>query len=132
MKICKKSMLVLLSLVVLALCLAGCSKPQGETDASGAGKTVTIQVVHKDKSTKEFQITSTAKYLGDALEAEGLIKGEKDTYGLFVQTVDGETADSANEEWWCITKGGQSVPTGVSSTTFEDGDTFEFTLTVGY
>ena len=43
-----------------------------------------------------------------------------------------ETADKSKEEWWCITKGGQAVMTGISTTPFADGDTFELTLTVGY
>ena len=81
---------------------------------------------------KEFQILSAAEYLGDALVAEGLVKGTTGDYGLYIDTVDNETADKSKEEWWCITKGGQAVMTGISTTPFADGDTFELTLTVGY
>ena len=95
-------------------------------------KTVTIEVIHKDKTQKEFQILSAAEYLGDALVAEGLVKGTTGDYGLYIDTVDNETADKSKEEWWCITKGGQAVMTGISTTPFADGDTFELTLTVGY
>ena len=40
--------------------------------------------------------------------------------------------DDANQEWWCFTKGGESVNTGVDSTPVADGDAFEITFTVGY
>ena len=46
--------------------------------------------------------------------------------------MDGETVDDANQEWWCLTKGGESVETGVDSTPVEDGATYEWTLMVGY
>ena len=46
--------------------------------------------------------------------------------------MDGVTADDANQEWWCFTKGGKMLETGVDSTPIADGDTFEITLTQGY
>ncbi len=95
-------------------------------------KTIAFQVVHKDGSTQDFEISTTAGTLREALEAEGLIAGEESSYGLYVETVDGETADEGNQEWWCLTKGGEMWNYGVDDTQIEDGDAFEFTLTVGY
>ena len=95
-------------------------------------KTIAFQVVHKDGSTQDFEIATTAGTLREALEEEGLIAGEESSYGLYVETVDGETADEGNQEWWCLTKGGEMWNYGVDDTQIEDGDAFEFTLTVGY
>lgn len=95
-------------------------------------KTIAFQVVHKDGSTQDFEISTTAGTLREALEAEGLIAGEESPYGLYVETVDGETADEGNQEWWCLTKGGEMWNYGVDDTQIQDGDAFEFTLTVGY
>ena len=95
-------------------------------------KTIAFQVVHKDGSTQDFEIATTAGTLREALEEEGLIAGEESPYGLYVETVDGETADEGNQEWWCLTKGGEMWNYGVDDTQIEDGDAFEFTLTVGY
>ena len=95
-------------------------------------KTIAFQVVHKDGSTQDFEIATTAGTLREALEAEGLIAGEESSYGLYVETVDGETADEGNQEWWCLTKGGEMWNYGVDDTQIQDGDAFEFTLTVGY
>ena len=95
-------------------------------------KEITLKVVHGDGSEKEFPISTQATMLGEALEAEGLISGEESSYGLFVTTVDGETADGSKQEWWCLTKGGEMCNTGVDSTEIASGDTYELTLTVGY
>lgn len=111
------------------------SEEPGEEDASQADaetKEITLKVVHGDGSEKEFPVSTTAETLGEALEAEGLIAGEESSYGLFVTTVDGETVDEGNQEWWCLTKGGGMVTTGVDSTEVSDGDVYELTFTVGY
>ena len=49
-----------------------------------------------------------------------------------VNTVDGETADYARDQsWWCLTKGGEWIDTGVDSTMISDGEHYEFTYTIG-
>lgn len=97
----------------------------------GGEKTITATVV-ADGSEEVFTITSEDKYLRGALESIDLIDGEEGEYGLFVTTVNGITADDSKQEWWCFTKGGQSLDTGVDSTPIADGDAFEITLTEGY
>lgn len=95
-------------------------------------KDITLKVVHGDGTEKEFPITTTAATLGDALVAEGLVEGEESSYGLFITTVDGETVDDANQEWWCLTKGGEMWNYGADATELSNGDTYELTFTVGY
>lgn len=95
-------------------------------------KNITLKVVHGDGSEKEFPVSTTADTLGEALEAEGLISGEESSYGLFITTVDGETADDSKQEWWNLAQDGVSCTTGVDATEIADGDTFELILTVGY
>ena len=70
--------------------------------------------------------------LRQALEEQKLVEGEESQYGLYVKTVNGVTADEAKEEWWCFTKDGEDVMTGVDSTPVADGDHFEITLKTGY
>ncbi len=104
----------------------------GEEQSSVTAKTITVKVVHKDGSEKKLSVETDADNLRGALEPDGIIAGEESEYGLFVKTVDGETADDANQEWWCVTKGGEMLNTGVDDTKIADGDAYEFTLTVGY
>lgn len=124
----KKRIFPLFLALILAVSVTAC----GSKNASGDGRSVTVTVVHGDKSSKDFTYTSQAESLGEVLLEEGLVSGEDGPYGLFIQTVDGETADEAKEQWWCLTKGGEGVNTGVDTTPFEDGDQFELTLTEGY
>jgi len=49
-----------------------------------------------------------------------------------VTTVDGESADSAKQEWWCFSENGEMLSTGVDDTPIADGESYEITLTVGY
>ena len=53
-------------------------------------------------------------------------------YGLYVLTVDGETADESIQQWWCITKGGEEHFYGVDDTMIQDGEQYEFTLKTGW
>ncbi|MBR4474724.1 MAG: hypothetical protein IKS55_13970 [Oscillospiraceae bacterium] len=106
-----------------------CNRP---VPAEGS-KTVTLEVIHGDGTTASFTIHTDAENLRAALEqVEGLIGGEESTYGLMVYTVDVETADWARDQsWWCLTKGGVWMDTGVDDTMIVDGDVYEFTYTVG-
>lgn len=107
------------------------SSQQG-SDVSAAVTNITVKVVHKDGSEKEFPIAAQGETLREALEQEKLVEGEESEYGLFVKTVDGETVDDGNQEWWCLTKGGETVNTGVDGVKIAEGDVYELTLTVGY
>ena len=133
----KKRLLALLLCVTLVLALAGCTsakKDEGDTVAKKeeVGAVFTLKVVHGGGAEATFQVTTEKETVGEALEDEGLIAGEIGAYGLYVKTVDGETVDDAKEQWWCLTKGGQQLNTGVDTTPVEDGATYEFTFTEGY
>ncbi len=120
---------VLLVLVIGALLIWQLNKPV----AQEGGKSLVFEVIHKDESHKDFTIKTDAENLRGALESvEGLIAGSESEYGLFVETVDGETADSAAQEWWCFTKDGEMLMTGVDDTMIADGEHYEATLTVGW
>ncbi len=119
---------VLLVLVAGALLLWQHFKPAPQIGA----KSIVLAVVHKDGSSKDFRIQTDAESLRGALEQESLIAGSENEYGLFVETVDGETADMGAEEWWCFTKGGEMLATGVDDTMIADGEHYEASFTVGW
>lgn len=95
-------------------------------------KQIVVEVIHKDESTKEFNLTTTKEYLGEVLKEQAIVEGEEGDYGLFVTMADGEEADSEAEEWWCLTKDSQMLETSVDQTIVEDGGHYELTLIVGY
>ncbi len=98
--------------------------PQGQT----GDKTIEIQVVVSEEDVREFTVKTDEAYLGAALENEGLIEGEEGQYGLFITAVDGVKADDSKNQWWCITKNGEQVNTGVDTTPITDGEHYELTL----
>ena len=59
-------------------------------------------------------------------------EGTESAYGLFITTVDGETADDSLQQWWCITRSGEMLSTGADQTPIADGEQYELTLTEGY
>lgn len=127
----KKTLFIaLIALVVVAL-MAGAWFAFGPKGAAGE-KALTVQVVYADGSADEFAFTTQAEFLRQALEEQELVQGEESQYGLFIQTVNGVTADDSQQQWWCITKGGEELMTGADSTPVADGDQFELTLKTGY
>ena len=95
-------------------------------------KQLTVIVIHRDGSNRSFSLDTQEGYLGRALVEAGIVADDQGDYGLYIQTADGETADSAKQEWWCVTKGGEKVSTGADSTPIAQGEQYELTLTVGY
>ncbi len=129
----KKWVGLAIGFVVLALVVAAAAviyvttRPEPQEGA----KTITVQIVYDDVDTT-VMIDTDAEYLRGALEEKNLIAGDESQYGLFVKTVNGRTADDAKQEWWCFTKGGETLMTGVDTTPITDGETFEMKLMVGY
>ena len=116
--------------LALALALFGCASTG--PDSAPEEKSLTIHVIHKDSRTNSFQVSTTAEYLDEVLLEHGIVEANQSTYGLYILTADGETADEANQEWWCVTRGGEKLATGASDTPIADGEEYELTLTVGY
>ena len=118
-----------LILVVAALLLVW--KLQAPKGQAGS-KTVVVEVVHGDGSTRDFELKTDEAYLGSALVEGKVVEDNQGAYGLYILTADGETANEDNQEWWKITKNGEQLNTGADGTPIEDGDHYELTLTVGY
>ena len=126
----KKTLIALIVLVVLvigAFAVWKVNAPQGQT----GDKTILVSVV-VDTETSDFVIETDAEFLRGALEQEGLVEGTESEYGLYVTTVNGITADESQQQWWCFTRGGGTLETGVDTTPIADGEHYEITLTTGW
>lgn len=128
----KKKNMILAAILLLLCAMAALLFLQHQPATHAGEKAITVLVTHGDQSSKTFQYETEEAYLGDVLLAEALIAGEEGDYGLFITTVDGETAEESKQQWWCITKGGEKLNTSVDTTPIADGDAFELTLTEGY
>lgn len=119
---------LLLVLVVGAALIWNANRPE----AQEGGKALEVTVVHGDESSKDFSFSTDAENLRTALEEQKLIEGTESEYGLFVTTVDGETADDTQQQWWCFSKDGEDLMTGVDDTMIADGEHYEITLKTGW
>ena len=62
------------------------------------GKEITVNVDHLNGDDTTFTIHTDEEYLRGALEQEDIIEGTESEYGLYVLTVDGETADECSKD----------------------------------
>ena len=117
------ALVVALCLLVAALAVAYfVFKPKG-TEGS---KSFTVEVIHKDGTTKKFELKSDAEFLNEALEKEGLVAYFEGQPG-YIKTVDGE--DAIYEEggyFWAFYVNGQTAIKGVTETPIVDGETYTF------
>jgi len=127
----KKTVIAVIVLVALIAVAAICWAAFAPKSVEG-GKTITVDVTHKDGTTNTFEIVTDAEFLRGAMEEKGIIGGTESEYGLYVLTVDGETVNESNQEWWGYTKSGEQVNYGVDTCPIADGEHYEFTLNVGW
>lgn len=122
---------IALAVVLVAVGIVFIVKGNSDRKSTSNAKNITFTVITENEK-KEFKISTERDFLGAALTDEKLLEGTESEYGLFVTAVNGITADDSNQEWWCFTKGGESLETGVDTTPITDGDSFEATLTLGW
>ncbi len=125
--------MMLLSMLMIVLCLfAGKIYVSQQPETVTGEKKITVFVVHGDETEEMFVYDTDVEYLGEVLLGDGLVSGEDGQFGLFITTVDGETADESKQQWWCITKAGEKLNTSADTTPINDGDQFELTLMEGW
>lgn len=126
-----KKLLGLCALILAVVVLVGVfflTRP----DTNAGGKNITVTVIHKDESEKVFELSTDQEYLGPALVEGKVVEDNQSDYGLYILTADGETVDEANQEWWCLTQNGESLPAGADDQPIADGESYEIVFTVGW
>ena len=71
-----KLIIAAVAVLVLAAVFAGVWAATRPAASQGA-KTITVEVVHKDESSKTFTYHTDAEYLGEVLQAEGLVRATR-------------------------------------------------------
>ena len=96
-------------------------------------KNVTVTVVHKDESRREFVCQTWELYLGKLLVKEGIVEDNQDKFGLYILVADGELADyNVDGGWWKIVRNGEDAMIGADKIPIRDGDKIEVVYTVGF
>ena len=130
MKANKKLAAVCIAAAVLVAAFVGVyvsTRPQTQQGE----KTILVEVVHGDQTSKEFTFNTDVEYLGQVLEAEELVVFEDGAYGMFITTVDGEQAVYEEDgAYWALYEGEEYATQGADQTVIEDGDEFALVYTV--
>ena len=126
----KKMLLIVLALVVAVAALLTVYFVTRPETSQGA-KTYTVTVIHGNGDEKTFTYHTDEKFLGAALEAEGLISSEGADPGMF-HTVDGEKADwNIYQSYWAFYLGEDYAMTGIYDTPVTDGGQYKLVYTIG-
>lgn len=130
----KKTVIISAIVLILLIAVFAVAYNQLKQPTVEGEKNITIEIIKSDTDKKEIQINTDAEYLRQAIDEynPALLGGTESEMGLYIKTVDGVTVNEGNMEWWCITKGGEDVFTGIDTTPIADGDKFEITFTVGW
>lgn len=127
----KKLVLIAVAVVAVIAILLGIYMVSRPETAAGA-KEITVTVVHKDGTSKDFVYNTDEEYLGPVLLTEGLVEGEEGPYGLSISAVDGETADwNVDQSYWALFIGEEYATTGADATPVYDGSVFKLVYTIG-
>lgn len=131
----KKTYSLLLALLVLAMALTGCGQSaapettaatmavQADGSVLGEGATVfTLEVTDVEGKTSTFEIHTDKEFVGEALQELGLVAGEMGEYGLFINTVNGQTLDwDKDGKYWAFYVAGEYALTSADTTPVEAG-----------
>lgn len=127
----KKMILAVVALVAVIAIMAGVFFLTRPETSQGA-KTITVTVVHKDGTSKDFTCQTDEEYLGAVLLAEEIVEGEQGEFGLYFNIADGETADySVDGGWWQIFVGEEAATTGADGIAIADGGVYKLVYTIG-
>lgn len=127
----KKLVIAIVALVVVIALLAGvyfATRPE----AQAGSKKITVTVVHADGTSKDFTHKTDVESLGRAIVEMGLVEDQQGPYGLFFDTVDGETAVwETDQAYWSILIGEEYAVTGADEIMIEDGGVYSLVYTRG-
>lgn len=116
------TMIAVIMIFVVAITLSKQQTNQGE-------KQITVTVVYKDETEKDFSIKTDKEYLGETLLEEKLITDDEFKSGYYT-FIDGIRADyNKDKAWWRITKNGEDITVSMNQLAISDGDSFEIIYT---
>ena len=126
----KKTLILVIALALVVAALAAVyfiTRPQ----ATEGMKSFTVEIVHKDGTTKTEKLKSDAEFLGEVLDEKGLIEYEEGPYGKFILKADGEKAVFEEDgAYWGFFIGEEYAMLGVDQTPIEDGKVYRLVYTI--
>ncbi len=134
-----KKLMTLLLTMMLVLSLCACGTPAATDAVVADGTTLgegatsfTLEIVDLDGNSVRATINTDEKKVGDALQTLGIIDGEVGSYGLYIKSVNGITADYDKDgTYWAFYINGEYAMTSADMTKVEAGATYKFAVEKG-
>ena len=135
----KKLTALLLALALaLSLCACGASAPATDavvTDGATVGEgatSFTLKISDLEGNTVTATVNTDEEKVGDALQELGIIAGEMGSYGLYIKSINGITADYDKDgTYWAFYINGEYALTGADMTKIEAGSEYTFAIEKG-
>lgn len=116
--------------LAMSLCLLCACTPEAPENSNTNTVTITVDVVNSKGETKTFPLQTEKETLADALLEANLVEGDDGPYGLYIKSVNGESADYATDgAYWCLYVGDQMAVSGASDIKIADGDRYKLVYT---
>jgi len=128
----KKTLLGIIAVVLLVAVMGILYSVFREKPVEGS-KSITIEVVNKDKESTVYELKTDAAYLKQAMEeAEGLeFEGYESEYGFTTTAINGIEADFTKESaYWSFYVNDEYCNYSISEQPVEDGDAFKIVYEV--
>ena len=110
----------------------GTTQSAGVIEKGNGATAFQFQVTDLEGTVTKFLIKTDKKTVGDALLELGLITGDKSSYGLYVKSVNGITADyDKDHTYWAFYINGNYANTGVDATDITANTVYAFVRTKG-
>ena len=127
-----KKLIIAAVVIVLLIAVMAAVYVSTRPETAEGEKSFTVEVVHGDGTKKTFTYQTDAEYLGEVLLGEGLIQGDANQFGLYINTVDGEDAIFETDgAYWALYEGEDYAQQGIDETPILDGSVFSLVYTIG-
>ena len=122
----KKTLGIVIALVAVVAILVGVYFATRPETTEGM-KTFTVEVIHKDGTTKELSYATDLNYLSELLLEKDLVTGyASEEYGFTIESVDGVTADWAVDgAYWALYEGEEYATTSAAGIVLVDGGVYK-------
>ena len=126
--------MLLSSSVLVSLCACAAPKtdaPKTSGDETQPLKTITVTVVRKDGTTKDYTYQTREEFVGPVLEEDGLIEGNAGPYGMEITKVEGVPAIYTEDKaYWAVFVGEEYALQGIDTTPAVDGGVYKLVYTL--
>ena len=130
-----KKLIAMFMAVLVLVSLFACAAPKTDAPPTSGDdtqplKTITVTVVRKDGTSKDYTYQTAEEFVGPVLEKDGLIEGNMGPYGMEITKVEGVQAIYTEDKaYWAVYEGEEYALQGIDTTPAVDGGVYKLVYT---